>query len=51
MARLAGLYSSPFNILSLNLAESLSIIGAGMLLGLLGSWIAAARHMRRIEPG
>lgn len=51
VARLAGLYSSPFNILSLNLAESLSIIGAGMLLGLLGSWIAAARHMRRIEPG
>lgn len=48
--RLAGLYSSPFNVLSLSLTESASIIGAGMLLGLSGSWIAAARHMRRIEP-
>ena len=26
------------------------IIGAGVVLGLAGSWVAAARHMRRIEP-
>ncbi len=50
VTRLAGLYSSPFNILSLDLAESLAIVAAGMTLGLAGSWVAAARHMRRIEP-
>ena len=50
VARLAGLYSSPFDVLSLDLGESLLIICAGVVLGLAGSWIAAARHMRRIEP-
>ena len=48
--RLAGLYNSPFTILSLSLAESLVIIAIGVSLGLTGSWIAATRHMRRIEP-
>lgn len=50
VARLAGLYSSRFEILSLGLVESAAIVGTGVLLGLLGSWLAAARHMRRIEP-
>jgi cell division transport system permease protein len=50
VTRLADLYDSPFSVLSLNLDESLLIVGSGVLLGLLGSWIAAARHMRRIEP-
>ena len=50
VARLAGLYDSTYRMLALDLNESLSIIGVAMLLGLLGSWIAAARHMRRIEP-
>jgi len=50
VARLAGLYNSAFAILALDLKESLLIVGAGVLLGLAGSWIAAARHMRRIEP-
>jgi len=49
-ARLAGLYQSGISILSLNLQESLSILAIGVLLGLVGSWFAAARHMRRIEP-
>ncbi len=48
--RLSGLYSSAFSVLALSLSESLIIAGTGVLLGLLGSWIAAARHMRRIEP-
>jgi len=26
------------------------IIVTGVVLGLVGSWFAAARHMRRIEP-
>ena len=49
-ARLAGLYGSSFSVLSLDVRESLTIVGTGVLLGLIGSWLAAARHMRRIEP-
>lgn len=49
-ARLAGLYQSSVTVLALNADESLSILGVGIALGLLGSWFAAARHMRRIEP-
>lgn len=48
--RLAGLYNSSFSVLDLDLSESLIIIGIGVLLGLAGSWLAASRHMRRIEP-
>jgi cell division transport system permease protein len=50
IARLAGLYNSSFRALALDFRESLAIVGVGVLLGLTGSWIAAARHMRRIEP-
>ena len=49
-ARLAGLYQSAVTVLDLNFTESASILGIGVLLGLVGSWFAAARHMRRIEP-
>jgi cell division transport system permease protein len=48
--RLAGLYGSSYEILSLDIAESLAIVGIGVGLGLAGSWLAAARHMRKIEP-
>lgn len=48
--RLAGLYGSSYEVLSLSLAESLAVVGIGIGLGLAGSWIAAARHMRKIEP-
>lgn len=50
VARLAGLYDSSFVMQALNLQESLLIVGTGVVLGLLGSWLATARHMRRIEP-
>ncbi len=49
-ARLAGLYQSGVTVLSLDATESLSILGIGVALGFTGSWFAAARHMRRIEP-
>jgi len=49
-ARLAGLYQSGVTVLSLDATESLSILGIGIALGFVGSWFAAARHMRRIEP-
>ena len=50
VARLAGLYNSAFGALALDLRESLIIVLTGVGLGLVGSWVAAARHMRRIEP-
>lgn len=49
-ARLAGLYQSGITVLDLTADESLFILGVGVVLGLSGSWFAAARHMRRIEP-
>jgi cell division transport system permease protein len=50
VGRLAGLYNSTFSALSLDFRESLIILLTGIGLGLIGSWIAATRHMRRIEP-
>lgn len=50
IARLAGLYQSGLAVISFDLREVGIIIGIGVLLGLTGSWFAAARHMRRIEP-
>lgn len=50
VSRLSGLYSSNFVILRLSLQESLLITASGIFLGFAGSWVAATRHMRRIEP-
>jgi cell division transport system permease protein len=50
VARLAGLYRSGIVVMSLTAREALAVVGIGVTLGLAGSWLAAARHMRRIEP-
>jgi len=50
VARLAGLYQGNISVASLDIAESASIIGAAVFLGLFASCTTAARHMRRIEP-
>ena len=50
VARLAGLYQSGVVVMNLDGIEVLAIVGIGVLLGLVGSWFAASRHMRRIEP-
>ena len=50
IARLAGLYQSGVQVQTFELRETGIIIGIGVFLGLIGSWSAAARHMRRIEP-
>lgn len=47
---LAGLYASGFSLRGLDPGESALLVSAGAVLGWLGSWIAAARHLRRIEP-
>jgi cell division transport system permease protein len=50
VARLAGLYQSGIVVMSLSARETLTVIGIGVALGLTGSWFAATRHMRQIEP-
>ena len=51
VASLAGLYGSEFRLLGLDLRTLGILVAAGGTLGWIGSWIAATRHMRRIEPG
>ena len=51
VARLAQTYGSSF-LLDGPAARDLGLlVGAGILFGWLGSWLAAARHLARIEPG
>lgn len=47
---LAGLYGSQFALDGLGLNGSLLLLGAGSLLGWLGSWVAVSRHLGEIEP-
>jgi cell division transport system permease protein len=50
ISRLAGLYQSNLAISSLSVEAGVAIVAVGVTLGWLGSWLTAARHMRRIEP-
>jgi len=50
VTRLAGLYQGNVSVATLGAAESSAILGIAVFLGLLASWVTAARHMRRIEP-
>lgn len=50
IARLAGLYGSSFELSGLGINAGATLVGTGVLLGWLGSYIAATRHLRRIEP-
>ncbi len=50
ISRLANLYQSGGDVVRFDLREIGSIIGVGVGLGLVGSWFAATRHMRKIEP-
>jgi cell division transport system permease protein len=50
IGRIAALYGSQFNLLALDLRSSLALLGAGVSLGWLGSFLAATRHLRHIEP-
>ncbi|WP_435103386.1 permease-like cell division protein FtsX [Arhodomonas sp. AD133] len=47
---LATSYGSPFRLAGLDAAGLATLIGCGMLLGLLGSWLAVGRHLAAIEP-
>ena len=50
VGRVAMLYGSQFQLIGLNLDRSMMLLGAGILLGLIGSWITASHHLRAIEP-
>jgi cell division transport system permease protein len=50
VSRVALLYGSQFRLIGLNVEQALGLLGAGVLLGLLGSWIMASHHLRAIEP-
>jgi cell division transport system permease protein len=50
VTRLAQSYGSTFRLMTPGLAEAGALLAAGALLGLLGSAIAASRHLARIEP-
>ena len=48
--RLALLYGSGFRLQGLQWGASAAVMAAAVALGWLGSWLAATRHIRAIEP-
>lgn len=50
VAQLADLYASDFALAGLDGGEVVKLLGAGGLLGLLGSWLAVQRHLQDITP-
>lgn len=47
---LAELYASGYSLSGLSARETLILLGGGAALGWVGAWLAAARHLRQIEP-
>jgi cell division transport system permease protein len=47
---LAQLYGSSFSLAGLSWPQTLLLLGSGAVLGWAGAGIAAARHLRAIEP-
>jgi cell division transport system permease protein len=50
VASLARLYGSSYTLQGVSLEDLGLVFGAGLGLGWLGAWLAAARHLRGIEP-
>jgi cell division transport system permease protein len=48
--QLAALYQSDFELTGLTAATIGLVVGSGAVLGWAGAWIAAARHLKAIEP-
>jgi cell division transport system permease protein len=49
--RIATAYGSAFRLQGLDAGASLALIGGGALLGWLGAWLSATRHLASVEPG
>ena len=47
---LAALYASDFSLSGLSAEDLSGLAGGGAVLGWAGAWLAAARHLRAIEP-
>ncbi len=47
---LAQLYGSNFLLATLSLTDAMTVLGAALALGWIGSFVAATRHLRAIEP-
>lgn len=50
ISRLAGFYDSDFRLVGLGLEPTAILLATGVILGWLGSFVAATRHLREIEP-
>jgi cell division transport system permease protein len=50
VAQLAFLYGSAFSLEGLKLVPGLAVLGLSVGLSWIGSWLAATRHIRAIEP-
>jgi cell division transport system permease protein len=50
LGRLASLYGSQFQLKGLSFGSVARILALSVALGWLGSWIAATRHIRAVEP-
>jgi cell division transport system permease protein len=51
VAHLAGLYGSGFRPAGLGATGAAALLLLGTVLGWLGAWVSATRHLRRVEPG
>ena len=51
VGRIAAAYGSTFALATPTLAETLALVGGGALLGWIGAFVSATRHLRAIEPG
>ena len=50
LSALASLYQSNFSLQGLGVRGGLQLLMLGAVLGLLGAWLAVARHLRAIQP-
>jgi cell division transport system permease protein len=50
VGQLSAAYGATFSLRGLTREEWPVLVGGGALLGLLGAWLAASYHLRRIEP-
>jgi len=48
--QLAELYGSPYTLSFLSLSETELLIGASVLLGIVGAWIVVSYHLRELDP-
>lgn len=51
VTRLATLYHTEFQLEGLGQMPTLILLGASMVLGILGSWLAVGRHLAAVKPG